>query len=115
MELLAEIFIVIGVMLPGMTTVILEVSSDRLLSALVWTSFSVGLGLTAIGILMLRRSSMKLLAEIFVVIGAMLPGIATVILELSLQRPLSVVVGASLSIGSGLVAAGILVLRRQQL
>ena len=114
MELLAEIFIVIGAMLPGIITVILEVSSHRLLSALVWTSFSVGLGLTATGILMLRRSLMKLLAEIFVVIGAMLPGMATVILEVSLHRPLSVVVGASLSMGSGLVAAGILMLRRQK-
>ncbi|MGA7764178.1 MAG: hypothetical protein WCA59_20740 [Candidatus Binataceae bacterium] len=114
MELLAEIFIVIGAMLPGIITVILEVSSHRLLSALVWTSFSVGLGLTATGILMLRRSLMKLLAEIFVVIGAMLPGMATVILEVSLHRPLSVIVGASLSMGSGLVAAGILMLRRQK-
>jgi len=114
MELLAEIFIVIGAMLPGIITVILEVSSQRLLSALVWTSFSVGLGLTATGILMLRRSLMKLLAEIFVIIGAMLPGMATVILEVSLHRPLSVVVGASLSMGSGLVAAGILMLRRQK-
>jgi hypothetical protein len=54
----------------------------------VWTSFSVGLGLIATGILKLRRSPMKLLAEIFVVIGAMLPGMATVILEISLHRPL---------------------------
>jgi hypothetical protein len=113
MELVAEIFIVIGAMLPGIITVILEVSSHRLLSALVWTSFSVGLGMTATGILMLRRAPMKLLAEIFVVIGAMLPGMATVILEVSLHRPLSVLVGASLSVGSGLIAAGILMLRRQ--
>jgi hypothetical protein len=114
MELIAEAFIVIGAMLPGIITVILEVSSHRLLSALVWTSFSFGLGLTATGILMLRRSIMKLLAEIFVVVGAMLPGMATVILEVSLRKPLSVVVGASLSMGSGLVAAGILMLRRQK-
>ena len=114
MELVAEIFIVIGAMLPGIVTVILEVSSHRLLSALVWTSFSVGLGMTATGILMLRRAPMKLLAEIFVVIGAMLPGMATVILEVSLHRPLSVLVGASLSVGSGLIAAGILMLRRQK-
>ena len=114
MELLAQIFIVVGAMLPGIVTVILEVSSRRFISALVWTSFSVGLGLTATGILMLRRSPMKLLAETFVVIGAMLPGMATVILEISLHRPLSVLVGASLSVGSGLVAAGILMLRRQK-
>jgi hypothetical protein len=114
MELVAEIFIVIGAMLPGIVTVILEVSSHRLLSALVWTSFSVGLGMTATGILMLRRAPTKLLAEIFVVIGAMLPGMATVILEVSLHRPLSVLVGASLSVGSGLIAAGILMLRRQK-
>jgi hypothetical protein len=114
MELLAEIFIVIGAMLPGIITVILEASSHRLLSALVWTTFSAGLGLLATGILMLRRSLIKLLAEVFVVIGAMLPGMATVILELSLRRPLSVLVGASLSMGSGLVAAGILMLRRQK-
>jgi hypothetical protein len=114
MEFVAEIFIVIGAMLPGIVTVILEVSSHRLLSALVWTSFSVGLGMTATGILMLRRAPMKLLAEIFVVIGAMLPGMATVILEISLHRPLSVLVGASLAVGSGLVAAGILMLRRQK-
>ena len=114
MELVAEIFIVIGAMLPGIVTIILEVSSHRLLSALVWTSFSVGLGITATGILMLRRTPMKLFAEIFVVIGAMLPGMATVILEVSLHRPLSVLVGASLSVGSGLIAAGILMLRRQK-
>jgi hypothetical protein len=114
MELPAEIFIVIGAMLPGIVTVILEVSSHRLLSALVWTSFSVGLGMTATGILMLRRARIKLLAEIFVVIGAMLPGMATVILKVSLHRPLSVLVGASLSVGSGLIAAGILMLRRSE-
>ena len=114
MQLLAEICVVIGVMLPGITTVILEVSSHRLLSAIVWTNFSVGLGLVATGILMLRRSLLKLLAEIFIIIGAMLPGIATVILEMSLNRPLSVLVAASLSVGSGLVAGGILVLRRQK-
>jgi hypothetical protein len=129
MALPAEIFIVIGAMLPGIVTVILEVSSHRLLSALVWTSFSVGLGMTATGILTLRRSPMKLLAKIFIVIGAMLPGMATVILEVSLHRPLSVLVGASLSVGvvcctalamhpsagSGLIAAGILMLRREKL
>ena len=114
MQLLAEICVVIGVMLPGITTVILEVSSHRLLSAVVWTNLSVGLGLVATGVLMLRRSLLKLLAEIFIVIGAMLPGIATVILEVSLNRPLSVLVAASLSVGSGLVAGGILVLRRQK-
>ncbi len=113
MELIAEVFIVIGAMLPGIITVVLEVSSHRLLSALVWTSFSLGLGMTATGILMLRRSLVKLLAEIFIVIGAMLPGMATVILEVSLHRPLSVLVAASLSVGSGLVAAGILMLRQK--
>jgi hypothetical protein len=70
--------------------------------------------MTATGILMLRRAPMKLLAEIFVIIGAMLPGMATVILEASLHRPLSVLVGASPSVGSGLIAAGILMLRRQK-
>jgi len=69
--------------------------------------------LPATGILMLRRSLMKHLAEIFIVIGAMLPGMATVILEVSLHRPLSVLVAASLSVGSGLVAAGILMLRQK--
>ena len=113
MELIAEVFIVIGAMLPGIITVVLEVLSHRLLSALVWTSFSLGLGMTATGILMLRRSLMKHLAEIFIVIGAMLPGMATVILEVSLHRPLSVLVAASLSVGSGLVAAGILMLRQK--
>jgi hypothetical protein len=32
--------------------------------------------------------SMELVAEIFIVIGAMLPGMGTVILEISLHRPL---------------------------
>jgi hypothetical protein len=112
MESLAEISIVAGVMLPGMTTVIIALYSQRPLSAVVWASFSVGLGLLATGILILRRWPTNLLAEAFIVIGAMLPGVATVILEVSLRRPLSVIVGISLSVAAGLVALGILVLHR---
>lgn len=112
MQLLAEILIVVGATLPGIATVALALLERRLLTALVWSSFSAGLGLLAIGILMLRRWPARLIAETFVVIGATLPGIATVILEVSLNRPSSVIVGISLAIGSGLAAVGILMLRR---
>jgi integrase len=56
-ELLAEIFIVVGAMLPGIVSVIVRISSHSTLAALLSASLPVGLGLIPVGILMLQRGA----------------------------------------------------------
>ena len=55
MELLAEIFIVVGVMLPGALLALSSGLHGHILNAVIKAGISVGLGLVAAGILMLRR------------------------------------------------------------
>src|SRR5215469_13587933 len=114
MQLIAEMLVVAGVVLPGIVTVLLSLVDQRLLTAVVWSCFTLGLGLLASGVLWVRRRPTSLTGEALVVIGATLPGLATVILEFYLHKPASIIVGASLSIGMGLAAVGILALRRMR-